>query len=260
VFATLFGQKAARAEAAASQAPAGMRIYAVGDIHGRLDLLDQVAGWIARDMEGCACDGLTIFLGDYVDRGPNSAGVLERLSGGDFPTRFEALRGNHEDVMLRILDDAASIGEWRQLGGLATLHSYGVPVADALRGQNYARAREDFLEKLPARHIEFLRATRLCAEAGDYFFCHAGVRPGVALDRQSPGDLLWIRGEFLNFQGSFGKRVVHGHTPVEHPEVLPNRINLDTGGFATGALTCAALEGPEVRLFTTGRPAPSPAP
>ena len=233
--------------------PAGLRIYAIGDVHGRADLLGEAADWIAADVKDKPGDCKTIFLGDYVDRGPDSAAVLDRLSRGDFPTRVEALRGNHEDLLLRFLDHAAVLADWRALGALATLQSYGVPASEAQRGRNYAQTRDAFLAKLPQGHLEFLRATRLSASAGDYCFCHAGVRPGVALERQSADDLLWIREEFLSFRGSFGKRVVHGHSPVAAPDVRANRINIDTGAYATSALTCVALEGAEVRLFTTRR-------
>ena len=244
-----FFKKKPNVESAAWRVPPGERIYAVGDVHGRRDLLDGVARWIAADMARDDARALTIFLGDYVDRGPDSRGVLERLSGGDFPTPVRALRGNHEEMLLKFLDDETGLDSWRRYGGLETLNSYDVRVADAMRGQNYDVAREELRARLPDRHLAFLEGLALFAEIGDYYFCHAGVRPGVPLAEQQSSDLLWIRGEFLNFEDSFGKRVVHGHTPVEKPDVRPNRINIDTGAFVSGALTCLALDDDEVRLF-----------
>ena len=237
----------------AARAPDGVRLYCVGDIHGHVDLLNQVADWIAADLARAPIAAATIFLGDYIDRGPDSRGVVERLSRGDFPTPVRALRGNHEEMLLTFLENEASMEAWRRYGGLETLHSYGVPVMQVMRGQGFGAARSALLENMPARHLEFYRATEFFAEAGDYFFCHAGVRPGVPLEAQDPGDLMWIREEFIRYPGVFPKRIVHGHTPVSVPMVLPDRVNIDTGAYASGALTCAALEGDTIRLFSTGR-------
>jgi serine/threonine protein phosphatase 1 len=244
-----------RAPAAPPAIPPDMRIYAVGDIHGRFDLLQILAGRIADDLAGAPTrQALTVFLGDYIDRGPRSAAVLEALSGGEFPTRLIALRGNHEEMLLRFLDDGNALESWRGFGGLETLHSYGVPVADAMRGAGYAAAREAFARALPQRHLDFLNGTAPSVAFGDYFFCHAGVRPGVALDRQRQDDLLWIRHAFLQHRGSFGKVVVHGHTPVAAPEDRGNRINIDTGAYASATLTALVLEGDRRRYLST-RPA-----
>jgi len=243
----------AGALSATARLPDGERIYCVGDIHGHLDLLNQVADWIKADLARAPIAARTVFLGDYIDRGPNSRGVVERLCGGEFPTPVRALRGNHEEMLLTFLNNEASMEAWRRYGGLETLHSYGVPVMQVMRGQGYGVARAALLEKMPPRHLEFYRSTEFFAEAGDYFFCHAGVRPGVPLEDQDPVDLMWIREEFIRYTGVFPKRIVHGHTPVSVPMVLPDRINLDTGAYASGALTCAALEGDTIRLFSTGR-------
>ena len=250
LFARLF-RKSGSLSRLPPQAPAGLRIYAIGDIHGRADLLDTIADRIARDNREWSGECLTIFLGDFIDRGADSAGVLERLSTNTFPTPIKALRGNHEEMLLRFLGDASALESWRRYGGLETLHSYGIHVADVMRGRNYEEARVSLLQKMPARHIAFLRETSASIAAQDYFFCHAGVRPGVALDQQDPQDLLWIREEFLNYSGDFGKRIVHGHTPVEQPSVHENRINIDTGAYTTGILTCLVLEGETVRFFST---------
>jgi serine/threonine protein phosphatase 1 len=241
-------------ESAPSSLPAGLRLYAVGDIHGRSDLLDELATRIAGDLADAPARAVTIFLGDYVDRGPASAAVVERLSRGDFPTSICALRGNHEEVLLRFLEDETVLENWRDFGGLETLHSYGVNVADVMRGQGYDVAQRNFIQRLPDHHERFLRETRLSAAYGDYFFCHAGVKPNVPFDAQSPGDLLWIRDEFLRCQGPLEKVVVHGHTPVPRPDNRPHRINVDTGAYASSLLTALALEGEQRRfLFAEGR-------
>lgn len=246
----------ARKRPAPAAVPPGQRIYAIGDIHGRADLLDELATRIGADLAGAPREVLTIFLGDYVDRGVDSAGVVERLSRGDFPAPFCALRGNHEEVLLQFLEDESVLGSWRKFGGLETLHSYGVDVGDVMRGKGYDAARRSFAERFPAQHRRFLEQTALSASYGDYFFCHAGARPAVPLDAQSPDDLLWIREEFLGFRGSFEKVVVHGHTPVPAPDIRANRINIDTGAFATSILTALVLEGDSRRLiFAGGRPA-----
>ena len=235
---------------AAAAAPQGMRIYAVGDVHGRDDLLSDVARRIEADLAAEPRKAVTVFIGDYVDRGPQSAAVIERLAGGRFPTPVSALRGNHEEMFLQFLEDPATLSEWRRNGGLETLRSYGVEVVAAMRGEAFVEARKALLAALPATHLQFLREARLSVSYGDYFFCHAGVRPGVALENQRAEDLMWIRDGFLRFERPFGKVVVHGHTPVAAPEVRANRINIDTGAFATSVLTCLVLEGTERRFLT----------
>ncbi len=233
-------------------APEGVRIYAVGDLHGRSDLLDEAAAAIEKDVASAQTSVVTVLLGDYVDRGPKSAEVVDRLARADFPTPIRALRGNHEAMLLRFLEDASQMESWREYGGLETLCSYGVDVTKAMRGEGYDEAREALLAALPAVHRSFLESTELSVAYGDYFFCHAGVRPGLPLDRQRAQDLLWIRESFLSFDRSFGKVIVHGHTPVETPDVRENRINLDTGAFATSRLACLVLEGAERRLLLVG--------
>ncbi|MEW9307115.1 metallophosphoesterase family protein [Labrys neptuniae] len=225
-----------------STVPPGTRIYAVGDIHGRRDLLLRMEQRILADLDGGITEPLVVFLGDYVDRGPESAGVIEHLSSCRFGATIKALRGNHEDLLLSFLDDPVVLERWRKFGGLETLHSYGVDVSEALRGRGYRQVREQFAGKLPAAHRRFLEDMPLSHSCGDYFFCHAGVKPRIGLDRQAGEDLLWIRDEFLKFGGSFGKIVVHGHSPVSEPEMHANRINVDTGAFATSRLTAVVLE------------------
>jgi serine/threonine protein phosphatase 1 len=217
------------------------RLYAIGDIHGRLDLLERAITAIEHDVAEHGPDALTVTLGDYVDRGPASRGVLDRLAGNPFPTPYVALKGNHESLLDAFLADPTVGLQWRRLGGLETLHSYGVPVSGLMVGRGLDDAAEGLRAALPEEHTRFLQSLKTSHGHGKYFLCHAGVRPGVPLDRQDENDLLWIRDEFLRSKMDFGKIVVHGHTPIEQPEVLPNRINIDTGAFATGQLTCVVL-------------------
>ena len=223
------------------------RVYAIGDIHGRLDLLERAIAAIGRDVAERGPASLTVTLGDYVDRGPQSRGVLDRLAANPFPTRYVALKGNHEEMFENFLADPESGPYWATQGGVETLHSYGVAVG-ALK--DYASARDDLRAAMPPTHLQFLRALKLSQGHGRYFFCHAGVRPGVPLDRQSEHDLLWIRGLFLGSAADFGRIVVHGHTPVEEPEVLPNRIGIDTGAVFSGRLTCVALDNGAPRFLS----------
>jgi len=228
------------------------RLYVVGDIHGRSDLLDRMVLEISRDLDAHPiADCLTVTLGDYLDRGPDPRGVLDRLARNPFPTDFVALKGNHEELFETFLRDPSIAGLWRRLGGLETLHSYGVQVRSLMVGRNYEQVAEALRAAVPQAHLEFLASLKLSLTVGKYFLCHAGVRPGVPLEDQSAEDLLWIREQFLDSRADFGKIVVHGHTPIEEPEVRPNRINIDTGAFMTGRLTCAALESECVRFLST---------
>jgi serine/threonine protein phosphatase 1 len=217
------------------------RIYAIGDIHGRLDLLDRAIDAVDRDLREYGGAALTVTLGDYVDRGPASRGVLDRLSANPFPTPYIALKGNHELMLEAFLADPALGPQWRDFGGLETLHSYGVAVGRIMMSGDYPAAAEALREAV-APHIAFLQSLKTWHSHGKYFLCHAGVRPGIALDQQSDYDLMWIRAEFLDSDMDFGRIVVHGHTPVARPEVKANRINIDTGAFATGQLTCVVLD------------------
>ena len=222
--------------------PAGMRVYAVGDVHGRSDLLDVLLAMIAEDAATSAADRrVVVFLGDYVDRGADSRGVVDRLAAGP-PEGFAwvCLRGNHEDMMLSFMADRSLGPAWMRNGGLPTLTSYLGPEAERM---DLAELQRALIAALPTRHLEFLKTLSLTHYEGDYLFVHAGVRPGVALSRQSPADLLWIRDPFLDSQASHGKVVVHGHSIDWRPVERPNRIGIDTGAFTTGHLTALALEG-----------------
>ena len=231
----------------------GLRIYAVGDIHGRLDLLEELFVLIRDDLATAKPpSSLVVFLGDYMDRGPASRGVIEALlSEPPLCDRQVFLRGNHEAVLMEVLGDASVMTHWSQFGGLDTLRSYGVELDLPIGPADFERLRLRFAEKLPDRHRTFLAATRLSYETSDYFFVHAGVRPGIALSAQKEEDLLWIRKPFLTSPNPASKVVVHGHTPVASPELLPHRINVDTGAFMTGKLTCAVLEDTRRRILTT---------
>jgi serine/threonine protein phosphatase 1 len=230
--------------------PEGMRIYAVGDIHGRLDLLDRLLDLIQSDSEthGAARKHL-VFLGDYIDRGSESRGAVSRLIS-EPPPGFSrvCLKGNHEAMLLAFLEDPGANANWLHNGGKEALLSYGVDpgiVHDALflGRAGLAEANAAFRALLPDDHLLFYRGLETCFRSGGYFFAHAGVRPGVALDSQDESDLIWIRGDFLRHPGDFGAVVVHGHTPAHAPEDLHNRIGIDTLAFRTDTLTAVALEG-----------------
>jgi len=235
--------------------PEGCRIYAVGDIHGRADLLDRLFGIIGNDLDRHPPAGrvITVFLGDYVDRGPASRGVIDRLislqeRGGD----VVLLKGNHEVLFERFLKSGNDDDENYLYinGGMATLSSYGVETAGN-RHTAIDTMRHLADAAVPDAHKRFLAGLPLSARFGDYFFVHAGVRPGVPLEEQQEDDMLWIRGEFLRYAGDFGAVVVHGHTPVDAPEMLPNRIGIDTGAVFTGRLTSVVLEDESVRFLNT---------
>lgn len=227
------------------------RLYVIGDIHGRADLLDRLIDTISDDLGSTSGrDCLTVTVGDYIDRGPASRTVLDRLAGNPFPTAYIALKGNHEALLEGFLSDPEHADDWRLCGGLETLHSYGVDVFHVMRGRHYEAAAEALAAALPPSHRDFLASLKHSLTVGRYFLCHAGVRPGVRLDRQQEDDLLWIRDEFLNSRADFGRIVVHGHTPAHEPELRPNRINVDTGAFMTGRLTCAVIDGERVRFLS----------
>lgn len=214
--------------------------------------MDQLLRMIvADDREREAVERrILIFLGDYVDRGAESRGVIDRLLTG-LPEGFEPIRlkGNHEHIMLRALVEPLTVGMWIANGGGQTMMSYGVIRDDEagvqIRPQQMSAA---LAEALPPEHLQFLRTLPISIVFGDYLFVHGGVRPGVALDAQDDEDCLFIREPFLSHRGSFGKMVIHGHTPVREPEVRSNRIGIDTGAFYTGRLTALRLEG-ETRGF-----------
>jgi serine/threonine protein phosphatase 1 len=224
--------------------PEGLRIYAIGDVHGRADLLDQVLSRIdAHQSADPAFRPIEIFLGDYIDRGPGSREVLDRLSARSRARKTVCLKGNHETFIEEFLNDPTILSEWRHNGGLETLLSYGLMPSVHIDLAEQTRLAATFGQVLPLSHRLFLGGLRTSFTCGDYFFAHAGVRPGIPLAKQREKDLLWIREDFLRCEDNFSKIVVHGHTPVREPEIRPNRINIDTGAYATGQLTCLMLEG-----------------
>ncbi|MCC2098208.1 MAG: serine/threonine protein phosphatase [Hyphomicrobiales bacterium] len=232
--------------------PDHTRIYAVGDIHGCFDKLVDLSNSIAADLLSSPVLHTTfVFMGDYIDRGQHSREVLDYLSTLMEDENAVFLRGNHESIFLRFLDDPRILGDWRRHGGIETLESYGVPVHKVQKGFGFEEARTDLLRRLPQKHLDFLLATRPSYVAGDYFFCHAGVKPSRSLTRQDAHDLMWIREEFMSFEGRLSKKIVHGHTPVRRPENRPGRINVDTGVYSSGKLSCAVLEGTMVRFMST---------
>lgn len=236
--------------------PAGQAVYTVGDIHGRADLLEVLLGHIAAEAARHPEDTnrSLIFLGDYIDRGANSRGVVERLVADPLPG-FETVRllGNHEEALLDFLDERSDGLDWLSYGGLETLLSYGVP----LKGypdtpQRAAELRGMLAAAVPQAHLAFYRGCTLHHTVGDYVFVHAGVRPGVNLEKQHPADLLWIRDEFLRARAALrGKVVVHGHTICDLPQDLGHRINVDTGAFVSGRLTCLVLRGTNREFMST---------
>ena len=230
--------------------PEGTRIYAIGDIHGRLDLLDEILVRIDADKAQHPTSNATrVFLGDYIDRGPDSKRVLDRLISCCVAQPTVCLMGNHEAYLHEFLKNPDILSVWRRYGGLDTLLSYGLAPTMKTEAKEHRKLASDLNRLLPFSHRDFLSRLKQYFICGDYFFVHAGVRPGICLTEQSEDDLLWIREDFLQYEDDFGKVVVHGHTPVLEPDVRPNRINIDTGAYATGRLTCLVLESDEVRFI-----------
>jgi serine/threonine protein phosphatase 1 len=224
--------------------PEGIRVYALGDIHGRADLLNEMFTVIDADLARNPVDRpIHVFLGDYVDRGSNSAGTLDLLieRGRHFET--VCLKGNHEVFMLEVLRDPGKLSEWAKYGGLPTLMAYGLQPTFNPDAAEQVELIGALTKRLPVAHLRFLESLQPSFVCGDFFFVHAGVRPGVPLKEQTEADLLWIREEFLESQENFGKFIVHGHTPVREPDIRPNRINIDTGAYATGNLTLLTIQG-----------------
>jgi serine/threonine protein phosphatase 1 len=229
--------------------PPGQRIYAIGDVHGCAERLQDMHNLIAADLAARPVGEPTIVhLGDYIDRGPDSAGVIGELMApwpGGLPPRTVDLMGNHEAMMLAALAAPADPGarqHWMENGGAISLASWGISPQDPPLA---------WLAALPPRHLAFLRGLALTHRAGGYLFVHAGIRPGIALDRQNPEDLLWIREPFLHTGEPLGVVVVHGHTPAASPEVLAHRINVDTGAVLGRALTCVVLEADRLAFLQT---------
>jgi serine/threonine protein phosphatase 1 len=234
--------------------PAGTRVYAIGDIHGRLDLLRAIETRIADELARNRPErSVVVYLGDYVDRGPDSRAVIDRLLDTPVPAdRVVHLLGNHEEAMRRFLVDRSIGSSWMGFGGLQTLASYGASPDPLLPPREwFEQAQAALAAALPDRHRAFLDRLALSHREGDYLFVHAGIRPGVAFDCQDPEDLIWIRHEFLDSALDHGCIVVHGHSISAVPQIRANRIGIDTGAFYSGRLTALVLEGTERRFLST---------
>jgi serine/threonine protein phosphatase 1 len=237
--------------AAQARPRVGGLVYAVGDLHGRLDCFEAMIALIRADVATLALGEekpTIVLLGDLIDRGPASAGCVERAIGlaREGWCDVEMLKGNHEQALLQFLDDPGVGPAWIQYGGADTLRSYGVDVNRVDPSKGWAGVQAAFAEALPPAHRQCMEDMKLWLRRGDYLFVHAGVRPGVGIEQQTEADLLWIRQEFSRVECPYpGKVVVHGHTPHREPELHRWRIGLDTGAYQTGVLTAIRLRGSE---------------
>lgn len=237
----------------------GLRIYAIGDVHGRFDLLLELEEMISRDLHDHPVErSVQILVGDYIDRGPSSREVLDHLLTSP-PVCDEriCLKGNHEQTLLEFLEDPDRLIHWARYGGMEMMRSYGISAGKPMTSAACRGIHKQFVSAFPREHFEFCDSLPVFVTFGDYFFVHAGVRPGFALDDQVERDLIWIRDEFLSSKRYHGKLIVHGHTPMKRPEVYSNRINIDTRAYDTGILTCLVLEGEAQGMLATGAPGPS---
>ena len=256
---------ASRKQAIAAPGTGGRLAYAIGDIHGRDDLLAPLLEYIAADAAGHRRQSapLLVLLGDYVDRGRQSPQVLDRLLALRASTDFELhlLCGNHEQAMLDFIDGRSSGRGWVRFGGRSTMESYGVqaPLNES-DNDGWKRARAAFIAAVPEAHVALLRHLELTLICGELLFVHAGVRPGVALDAQVREDLLGIRSDFLDAEEGFDYFVVHGHTPVEQCDLRSGRLNLDTGAYMTGRLSAARFDGGAPVILGAPRQMANPAP
>ena len=241
--------------------PKGVALYAIGDIHGRADLLAPLLEAARKDASS-GKKTIVVGLGDYVDRGPDPPGVVDQLLDLAGRPRLETcfLRGNHDQLLLDFLGDHTLGPYWRRVGGRETLHAYDVDApATRKRMDEWLKARDAFAARLPERHLAFFRDLNLSFTWGDYFFAHAGAQPGIPLEQQTAQDLMWIRKPFLEDDGRFERIVVHGHTPAPEVHADHRRIGLDTGAYLTGTLSACRFEG-EDRLLIQATESPHGAP
>jgi len=239
-----------------AQIPEGRRVYAVGDVHGRADLLVRLIQEVSDDAAKGGFEGrpIIVFLGDYVDRGFQSKEVIDTLLGellSPFETYF--LKGNHEAAMIQFLSDPTIGPRWAEFGGVETLVSYGVrPPRTRTSIEQWMQASDELNAAIPPQHRQFLANLDLSVRIGDYVFVHAGVRPGIPLEQQTEQDLLWIRDEFLEDRRHLGAVIVHGHTPAQKPYRDGRRIGIDTGAYLSGRLTAARFAHDTVEFISTG--------
>lgn len=227
------------------------RAYAIGDIHGRLDLLDNILTQIVEDLAARPiAAAYIVLLGDLIDRGPASAGVVERLRTLAHPgATLVFLMGNHEEFLLNVLaGDAGSLDDWLRFGGRECVESYGLDPRRLIAAEEPV-AIGLVREAIPQSHRSFISSFVDSFSFGDYLFVHAGIRPGVALDKQAPHDLRWIREPFLSDRSFHGAMVVHGHSISDGIDERPNRIGIDTGAYSTGVLTALVVDGDDRRFL-----------
>ncbi|MGY4291804.1 serine/threonine protein phosphatase 1 [Bradyrhizobium sp. LM2.7] len=220
----------------------------MSDIHGCAHLLEQMLRVIDADIANSRPGyAIEVFMGDYIDRGPDTRSTLDILIERSRRGNAVFLKGNHEAFLVNVMEDPSLFDDWLRVGGAQTLMSYGL--TPGVQRDEPASLLRALLRAMPPEHVEFLDNLRLSFTCGDFFFVHAGVRPGVALSEQQEADLLWIREEFLHSEEQFSKYIVHGHTPVPSVELLANRANIDTGAYATGNLTLMTIQGSRVLAF-----------
>jgi len=246
MIARLLGPKPTNQRLHGPRTPDGATVWAIGDVHGRLDLLRPLVRVIQEDVPRGGGRMVVVFLGDYIDRGPHSREVIRFLSelpdDGNIEWRF--LIGNHERTMLDFIEDPSLGPQWCEYGGQATLASYGLKLPNLKhKPEAWARLAADLDHKLTATERAFLETLELSVELGDYFFAHAGARPGQPLDRQSARDLMWIRNSFLDSTVGFDRVVVHGHTPAPNVHIDERRIGIDTKAYASGVLSAVRFHG-----------------
>lgn len=235
-----------------AKGPDDIRLYAIGDVHGRLDLLQDMHGLIRADLDHRPVhDWRIIHLGDYIDRGPNSKDVLDFLIDASHrDQRIISLLGNHDDGFLTYLATADVAGLFALHGGVDTARSYGADI-DFADPDSARRGHTALVSAVPQDHIDFIRAMPRSVTFGDFFFCHAGINPAIPLDAQDPEELIWIRTAFLKWIEPFEKVIVHGHTPQSAIDIQPNRVNLDTYAWKSGQLSAIVIDGTEKRFIET---------
>ncbi len=233
--------------------PDDQRVYAIGDVHGRLDLLVKLLEMVNKDIAAHAnSQNTAVFLGDYIDRGPDPAGVIDHLMDLSIPqAKCVFLMGNHERYMIDIAKGISPIETWFRNGGKATAKSYGIDVGTSDIPKDLDQFRRALQENVPDCHWQFLHSLRTSWRLGSVFFAHAGVNPTRSLDQQTEQDLIWIREKFLHSERDHGALIVHGHTPGPEPEVLRNRINVDTLAYQSGHLTAVLLKNGHYHFLTT---------